>query len=591
MEVSSSPPRRGSAAESLLAPFRKPSALLGLPVVAVLGFALLVGAGCRSGGSRQASVGTKPQILRPGQSVDTRRLELDEAEERQAEAHARFAAGLVEEMEEAPEAALVHYLAAIEADPSNEGLALDVGRKLIELRRLDEARRVLEPASQRQEASGLVWALLGTVHALQEHPEAAAVAQKEALRRTPRNLAGYRALAHVYLEGGQIKQAVSVLEEAAQQPDTQPRFLLTLAEGLGALHQIKDPSIGDLKARILRLLDRAAELGPTEPAEVLRLADLFQLFGEGSKSLPLYQGLLESHPDLPGLRERLADVYLRTDNKAKAVEQLKVLSARQPSNPLPQYYLGVLALEAKQYEEAVSAFQRVLILRPDSEPIYYDLALANLSHNRPQEALGVLDRARTKFRASFQLEFYSAVAMTELKRYEEAIRHYTAAEVIAGATEPEQLTYLFYFQSGVAYERARRFDDAAVQFEKAVELKPDFGEALNYLGYMWAERGTNLERAREMIQRAVDLEPDNGAFLDSLAWVLHQLGRSAEALPLQLRAIGLIEEPDATLQDHLGDIYQKIGQAEEARKAWKRAQEIEAKPEVAEKLKALDPAP
>ena len=516
-------------------------------------------------------------------------MELDDDEEQEVEAHAQFSAGLVEELNEAPEAALVHYLAAITSDPDNEELALDVVRKLVELRRFDEARQVLDRSAARKEASGLVWAWLGMVHKLQGRPEAAISASKEAIHRTPKNAAGYRNLAQIYLEAGQFSDAVGVLEEAARQPDTDTRFLLLLADALGALQQLKDPSVGDLRPRILALLDRATALNPKDPAEVLRLADLLQLFGEGTKSLPLYQRLLDSDPDLPGLRERLAEVYLRTDNKDKAAEQLRILALQKPTNPLPHYYLGVLALEAKRFDEAVSSFNQVLILRPDNEPIYHELALAHLSHNRPKEALEVLDRARKKFRASFQVEFYSAIAMTELKKYEDAIRHFTTAEVVAAATAPNNLTYLFYFQSGVAYERAKRFDDAAVQFEKAVELKPDFADALNYLGYMWAERGTNLERAREWIQKAVDLEPDNGAFLDSLAWVLHQQGRSAEGLPLQLRAIELVKEPDGTLQDHLGDIYLKMGRKDDARKAWQRSLEVEPNAEIEKKLRDNPP--
>lgn len=548
-----------------------------------LGLAL-IGTGCHS-----VPKPGRPQVLRPGQALDTRALELSGAEEQEIDAYAHFSAGLVDELDEAPEAALAHYLAAIENDPDHEELTIDVARKLVELRRLDEARQVLERSVSRKDASGLVWAMLGMVHKLQGRPEAAIRASQEAIKRTPQSVSGYRNLAQIYLEAGQLSDAVGVLEEAAKQPDTDTRFLLLLADALGALQQLKDPAVGDLRPRILGLLERAASLKPKEPREILRLADLFQLFGEGSKSLPLYQQLLDADPDLPGLRERLAEVYLRTDNKEKAAEQLRILALQKPTNPLPHYYLGVLALEMKRFDDAVSAFNQVLILRPDNEPIYYELALANLSHNRPKDALEVLGRARKKFRPSFQLEFYSAIAMSELKQYEDAIRHFTAAEVVAGATAPEQLTYLFYFQSGVAYERAKRFDDAAVQFEKAVELKPDFADALNYLGYMWAERGTNLERARELIQKAVDLEPDNGAFLDSLAWVLHQQGKSAEALPLQLRAVELTKEPDGTLQDHLGDIYLKLGRKEEARKAWQRSLEIEKNAEIEKKL--LENAP
>jgi predicted negative regulator of RcsB-dependent stress response len=47
----------------------------------------------------------------------------------------------------------------------------------------------------------------------------------------------------------------------------------------------------------------------------------------------------------------------------------------------------------------------------------------------------------------------------------------------------------------------------------------------------------------------------------------------------------LAKEPDATLYDHLGDILQKLGKPDRAREAWKKAQEIEPKPEVEKKLK------
>ena len=575
------PPVQNRGRLSFFRALRRFPRAVALVLSAVVAFG--TGSGCRSLVPRDG----RPQVLRPGQSPDPARYELSSDEERQAEAFARFSAGLVEELDAAPEAALVHYRAAIASDPANEELVLDVVRKLVELKRLDEAKELLEKSAARKEASGLVWAWLGTLHKLKGNPQAAIVASKEAVRRTPHNLAGYQNLAQIYLEAGQIVEAVTVLEQAALQPEADSNFMLVLAGALGTLQQLKDPAVGDLRPRILGLLDRTAARNPETPADLLRLADLYQLFGEGTKSLPLYQKLLETHPDFPGLRERLAEVYIRTDNKEQAAEQFRILSLRQPTNPLPHYYLGVLALESKHYEEAIDAFNRVLVLRPDNQAIYLDLALAHLSHRRPQDALGVLDRARAKFRSSFLLEYYSAAALTDLKRHDDAIRHFTAAEVVAGATEPEQLTAQFYFQSGIAYERARRFDDAAVQFEKSIELKVDFAEALNYLGYMWAEQGLNLPRAHELIRKAVELEPDNEAFLDSLAWVLHQMGKSEEALPHQLRAVELAKEPDATLYDHLGDIYQRLGKPADAGQAWKKAQEIGATPEIAKKLESL----
>ncbi len=102
---------------------------------------------------------------------------------------------------------------------------------------------------------------------------------------------------------------------------------------------------------------------------------------------------------------------------------------------------------------------------------------------------------------------------------------------------------------------------AAVLFRKCLELDAEFAEALNYLGYMWADLGNNLEEALELIQRAVDLEPDNAAYLDSLGWVLFRLGRAEDAVIWLERAVELSSEPDPTLYDHLGDVYEALGRS------------------------------
>jgi tetratricopeptide (TPR) repeat protein len=130
-----------------------------------------------------------------------------------------------------------------------------------------------------------------------------------------------------------------------------------------------------------------------------------------------------------------------------------------------------------------------------------------------------------------------------------------AAEIIAKRTDPGQLNEGFYFQLGATCERKGDLPQAEEYFKMSLKLAPDYAETLNYLGYMWAEHGTNLVQAREMIEKAVKAEPKNAAFLDSLAWVLFKLDQPKEALPYALQAAELTEKPDATLYDHLGDIY------------------------------------
>ncbi|MFO1512142.1 MAG: tetratricopeptide repeat protein [Verrucomicrobiota bacterium] len=69
--------------------------------------------------------------------------------------------------------------------------------------------------------------------------------------------------------------------------------------------------------------------------------------------------------------------------------------------------------------------------------------------------------------------------------------------------------------------------EAEKYFEKSIALSPTNSEALNYLGYMWAEKGEKLEQARELIERALKLEPDNAAFLRQSGLGLFPDGQAA----------------------------------------------------------------
>ncbi len=184
------------------------------------------------------------------------------------------------------------------------------------------------------------------------------------------------------------------------------------------------------------------------------------------------------------------------------------------------------------------------------------------------------------------LEFLTGMAFSRQKGYAEAIQHFTAAEVIAQATDPKRLNESFYFQVGAAYERKGDYAQAEKYFEKCLQLAPEFAEALNYLGYMWAEHGIHLDKARELIERALKAEPKNAAYLDSLGWVLFKLNQPKEALGYVLKAVELSEEPDPTVQDHLGDIYGSLNQMNKAQEAWRKSLSLEPNEQVKKKLDA-----
>lgn len=177
------------------------------------------------------------------------------------------------------------------------------------------------------------------------------------------------------------------------------------------------------------------------------------------------------------------------------------------------------------------------------------------------------------------------MAYSQSKAYAEAIQHFTAAEVAAnGAGETNRLNEGFYFQLGVANERKGDIEQAERYFKKAIEMSPKFAEALNYLGYMWAERGVNLEEAKALIERALRVDPKSAAYVDSMGWVLFKLGQTESALEYILKAVSLSEEPDAELFNHLGDIYAAMNEPEKARDAWRKALSIGANDAIQRKL-------
>ena len=420
--------------------------------------------------------------------------------------------------------------------------------------------------------------------------EQAAAANREAIKKSPRSLAGYQNLSLGYLRNKQPREALNVLDEAARQPGADADFLVGLAEFYMSVGAQAPAEKESAKAKALAALNRAAKLGPLTPLLRLKLADGFNLLGDSNKAAQLYLEVLKQPPELPMVEERvranLTNIYLGASDRKRAAEQLQAILRDDPTNPDVHYSLGRLALDDKKPAEAADHLSKAVLLRPELETAYYFLALAQIDLNKGREALATLDKARQKFQQNFDMEFFTALAYGRQKSYAEALKHFVTAEVIAKATDPSRLNEGFYFQVGATCERKGDYAGAEQYFQKSLQLAPDFAETLNYLGYMWAEHGLKLDKARELIEKAVKAEPKNAAFLDSMAWVLFKSNQPAEALPYALKSAELSEQPDATICDHLGDIYAALKQPEKAREFWRKSLALEPNEEIRKKLEA-----
>ena len=505
-------------------------------------------------------------------------------------AHAHYATAVIHELNAEIEPALHEYLLAVKNDPDDEDLLMEVSQRLLQARQFSQAVELLSPATQHPKASSLLFLRLGVAYSQLGDTQKAIEANRAAVKQSPGLLAAYQNLFLNYLQTKNQEAALKTLDEAATQPRVEAEFLINLAE-LYATCGAQFPSLREVAGRRARsTFNRAASAGELPPTLQLKLADGLNLFGDTEKAAAAYLELVNQPNVSPALRElvrtKLADIYLRASDPQRAATQLEAIVRDNPANPAAYYFLGRIALDQKNWTNAVENLRKVILFNPDLEQAYYDLASAQIALNRGDEAVVTLEAAQQKFPTGFVSEYLLGVAHHTQKQYALAVNHFTSAEHLAQAGETNRLNHGFYFQVGAAFERKGDRAEAEKYFEKCLSLAPDDPEALNYLGYMWAEKGENLERARAMIERAVKADPKNAAFLDSMGWVLFQLGQPREAVAYLLKAISQDDKPDATVFDHLGDAYAALNEMSKAREAWTKSLAIEVNPSVKKKLDA-----
>jgi tetratricopeptide (TPR) repeat protein len=524
-----------------------------------------------------------------GKPVSTARRGTDAELKRRASAHAHYANGVILELQNSRARSLAEFRQAALLAPEDEDLVWEVSRKFLAAREPKVAVELLTFGSDRPEASGLSWARLSAIQLQAGDSTDAIHSAQEAIRRSPGVMQGHQTLFLAELQSDNAATARKVLEDAESQGAGNAEFLIQLSElyGLLMVHNPRDRDA--LEARRVNLLEQAAALPLDSDMLKLRLGDGWADLGQSDRAADIYQDLLETMPDAPGVRDiirsKLTEAYLKGKDPARAREQLEQLLRRDPTNVRACYLLGTLAYESRNYDAARDYFRRVTLLQPEFEPAYYDLAGVLLNLDLPDQAEEVVAQARRKFPQSFAMELLSA--MVHLRRGEAslALPHFTTAEITAQALTPERLTYFFYFQFAIAEEQDADPVSAERHLKKCLELNPDFAPAQNYLGYLWADRGEHLDEALGLIEKAVASEPANAAYLDSLGWVLFKLNRREVALEALLKAVEHLEKPDATVYDHLGDVYESLDQRQRSVEFWLQSYELDPTDSVREKLK------
>ena len=147
---------------------------------------------------------------------------------------------------------------------------------------------------------------------------------------------------------------------------------------------------------------------------------------------------------------------------------------------------------------------------------------------------------------------------------DKAIREYEAA------IDKNPNHVLAHMLLGVIYDSKKDFSQARKQYEKVLDINPDFAPAANNLAWLEAEHGGDIDRAFRLAQTARENVPDDPSVADTLGWVYYKKN-------ILTKAIAYLEESREKLPEHpviryhLGMAYFRNGQLRSAEKELKEA--------------------
>jgi tetratricopeptide (TPR) repeat protein len=458
------------------------------------------------------------------------------------------------------------YAQALTIDPNNEdaltGLAIvysDVGdtRKAIEK---------LQAVTNKDPNPRTLSALASSYEQLHDYRSAAEVLRK-AIDLDPENSRVKRALARNLLYSGNLDESLKYYKGFADDDPHDTEALLRMAE----IYREKRDF-----AKSREILDKAKASDPENLEVRYDEVNLLAVAGQPDKAIEALKALLKdterkSYSESEkatriNLLERMGELYRGSNQNQPAIDVFRQIADLDPdSGARAAAQIVDTYRAAKDFKNARAEADAARKKYPDDRGLTGAYASVLADMGKVDQGVAEL---RSLLKGDHDRETHLAIAQLyeRAKRYEDMGKPLDAAEKLS-ETKPDKETV--FFMRGAMYERLKKFDASEAEFRKVLEVDPDSPGALNYLGYMLADRGVRLDEAQKLITRALELDPENGAYLDSLGWVYYRENRLDDAEHALVRALsksGVGQDP--TVHDHLGDVYLKLGKTKDAITQW-----------------------
>jgi len=393
----------------------------------------------------------------------------------------------------------------------------------------------------------------------------AAGAYDEALKASPRSFDLRVNLASVLMNTGtrsDLVRARDVLREATALRATDERALTLLSQ---AERRTGDFAAAEAAARKAIAQNSKGPRGYFVLAEALEEQRRFQAVVDAlAPAVAAFRGTAEGAFALGTLLPHLGFAYQELGQFDKAIQAFEDARKLAPNDPSMTTYLIRAQMAAKNYTAAAEIARSARVQNPG------DLRLASLESmalrrgGKVEEGVAVMEA----FFRGRQDDADAYIAMAQV--YTDSNRGAQAVRVLQDGQAKFPAETGIAFELGAVLDKQKKYTESEAVFRQLLTKEPNNAAALNYLGYMLAERGERLSESVDYIKRALAIDPDNGSFLDSIGWAYFKGGNLDLALEHLKRAADLLTT-NSVVQDHYADVLFRLGRYDAAIDAWNKA--------------------
>jgi tetratricopeptide (TPR) repeat protein len=396
-------------------------------------------------------------------------------------------------------------------------------------------------------------------------PEAAATYSR-AIQRAPRNATDLkiRYASALMNAGGRdnLDKARTALTEVVAVRTTDIRSLYLLSQAQRRLGDVKE---AEASARKVIAQNAKSPWGYYALAEALEARRQYQsVVDELAPVVAENRGKSAETFDVSILLPHLGFAYQEIGQHDKAIASFEDARKLSPDDPAIAGYLIEANIAGKKYGAAVDAAKAALAQHPNDLRLTRLEAEALRHSGKADQGIALLEEA-VKHHEDDPTAYISLA-----QAYSDAERGAQAVKVLQDAQGKFPKDDGIAFELGTVFDKQKRFADAESAFLQVLSRDPENAIALNYLGYMLAERGERLDESVTYLKKALQVEPENPSYLDSLGWAYFKSDKLDLAESNLKRAADQLRT-NSVIQEHYGQVLFKLGRYDEAIAAWTRA--------------------